>query len=90
MDQAQAIDILSLAVFTILKAAGPVLTAALGIGLTIAFFQALTQIQEMTLTFIPKIVGIFLVLILSLPWIFQRVNDFILKIFDLIRIAGVS
>ena len=90
MTEPQVLDILSESVFTILKAAAPVLISALSIGLFIAFFQALTQIQEMTLTFIPKIVGILVVLMLSLPWIFQRVDDLAQRIFDMMVVAGVS
>ena len=54
--------------------AGPLLLSALFIGLIISIFQAATQINEQTLSFIPKLVGIFLVLILAGPWMLQTVS----------------
>ncbi len=84
MTETQAIFILTEAIWAILVASSPILISALGIGLFIAFFQALTQIQEMTLTFVPKIIAILIVLIVSMPFIFSTINDFSLKIFDLI------
>ena len=67
MNGADLLDIARDAIFTLLTVAGPVMGVALGVGLAIALFQALTQIQEMTLTFVPKIVAIFLSLLLFLP-----------------------
>ena len=54
--------------------AGPLLLSALFIGLIISIFQAATQINEQTLSFIPKLVGIFLVLILAGPWMLQMLS----------------
>ncbi len=54
MTETQTYDIISATVWAVLLASGPVLGVALAIGLVIAFFQALTQIQEMTLTFVPN------------------------------------
>jgi len=51
-----------------LKVSSPLMMVGLGVGLTIALFQALTQIQEMTLVFVPKILAIFLALIVMLPF----------------------
>lgn len=68
----------------ILMASMPVLAVALGVGLVIAFIQALTQIQEMTLTFVPKIVGIFLILIISMPFMFKQLSGFSEMLFDMI------
>jgi flagellar biosynthesis protein FliQ len=67
-----------------LYASGPVLAVALILGLGIAFFQALTQIQEMTLTFVPKIVGIFLGVIASAPFMFDQVSKLSTRVFDII------
>lgn len=61
---------------------------ALVVGLTIALFQALTQIQEMTLTFVPKILVIFLMLVLYLPYILNTMQGFMLRVAD--RIATIS
>jgi len=54
----------------------PLLLTALVIGLAISIFQAVTQIQEMTLTFVPKILGMALVLFLSLPWFIKKLVTF--------------
>lgn len=62
MNEADALDIMQAAVWTVLVAAGPAVLAAMIVGVAIAFIQALTQVQEMTLTFVPKIVTIMIVL----------------------------
>jgi flagellar biosynthetic protein FliQ len=61
MNEADAIEIVYSAIWTIIVAAGPAVAAAMVVGIIIALLQALTQIQEMTLTFIPKIIVILLV-----------------------------
>jgi flagellar biosynthetic protein FliQ len=61
--------------------AGPVLLSALATGLLISLFQAATQINEMTLTFIPKILAIFFVLVLAGPWLLQLITSFTRKLF---------
>ena len=61
---------------------GPLLLAALVIGLIISIFQAATQINEQTLSFIPKLVGTFLVLILAGPWMLQMMVDYIRRLFE--------
>ena len=60
----------------------PLLLSALVIGLIISIFQAATQINEQTLSFIPKLVGTFLVLILAGPWMMQLMIDFIRQLFE--------
>ncbi len=62
--------------------AGPPLLAALVIGLIVSIFQAATQINEQTLSFIPKLVGMFLMLILAGPWMLQMMVDFIRRLFE--------
>ena len=62
--------------------AGPLLLSALFIGLIISIFQAATQINEQTLSFVPKLVGIFLVLILAGPWMLQMMVDYIRRLFE--------
>ena len=61
---------------------GPLLLAALLIGLIISIFQAATQINEQTLSFIPKLLGMFLVLILAGPWMLQMMVDYIRRLFE--------
>ncbi|MFH1688297.1 MAG: flagellar biosynthesis protein FliQ [bacterium] len=67
-----------------LMIAGPMLLAGLLVGVTIALFQAVTQIQEMTLTFIPKIVAVALALLIFLPWMINKATDFTRHMFELI------
>ena len=61
MNEADAIELVYSAIWTIIVAAGPAVLAAMVVGVVIALFQALTQVQEITLTFIPKIIVILLV-----------------------------
>ncbi|MBT4096718.1 MAG: flagellar biosynthesis protein FliQ [Gemmatimonadetes bacterium] len=60
----------------ILYVGGPILIVALVVGLAVSIFQAVTQVHEMTLTFIPKIIAVGMTLILILPWMMQRMIDF--------------
>jgi flagellar biosynthetic protein FliQ len=64
------------AVETILLAAGPMLIAAMVVGLTISIFQAATQINEQTMTFIPKIVAVFITMLIFGPWMINLLVDF--------------
>lgn len=66
---------------TTLLISAPVLIAALAIGLIISIFQAATQINEATLQFVPKLVAVFLVLILLGPWMLQYMIDYIQRLF---------
>ena len=61
---------------TILLASGPALITSLVVGLIISFFQAITQIQEFTLTFVPKIVAVFICIFLLLPWMSEVLVTF--------------
>lgn len=74
MNEADALDIINSAVWTVLAASGPAVLAAMIVGIGIALFQALTQVQEMTLTFIPKIVVIFVVLAFTAPFVGAQIN----------------
>lgn len=68
MNPADALDIGQAAIWTVLLAASPGVVAAMLVGISIALLQALTQVQEMTLTFVPKIVVILLVMALTAPF----------------------
>lgn len=68
MNEADVIQIVRDALWTAIIASMPVLLVATGVGLVIALFQALTQVQEMTLTFVPKILAILLTLMICLPF----------------------
>ncbi|MEE8404965.1 MAG: flagellar biosynthesis protein FliQ [candidate division Zixibacteria bacterium] len=64
--------------------AGPMLMFGLVIGLVVSIFQAVTQIQEMTLTFVPKIIGIALALLIFLPWMINKLTDFTRHMIEMI------
>ena len=82
MDQIAVLEVGREAFYVILKAGGPILIAGLAIGLIIALFQALTSIQEMTLTFVPKILVIFAAIIVLLPFMMTTVIEFGRTMFD--------
>ncbi|MDD5900295.1 MAG: flagellar biosynthesis protein FliQ [Lachnospiraceae bacterium] len=69
MDEAVLIDLLVSAVVTIIKASAPLLLVSLVVGLVISILQTVTSIQEQTLTFVPKLLAVFLVLIIAGNWI---------------------
>jgi flagellar biosynthetic protein FliQ len=60
----------------------PMLLAALAIGLVVSIFQAATQINEMTLSFIPKLVGIFAALVIAGPWMLTLMMDYMRELFS--------
>ena len=72
MDTQQAIDLGRDALWTMFIVGSPVLLAGMIVGLVVGLFQALTQIQEQSVAFVPKIIVMFLVLSVSLPWLISR------------------
>lgn len=76
------------AVFTCLSVSGPMLLFALVTGVTIGLIQAVTQIHEMTLTFIPKIVAVAVALVLFMPWILSKIMSFSFFAFEKMATAG--
>ncbi|MDB5406529.1 MAG: flagellar biosynthetic protein FliQ [Rhodospirillales bacterium] len=82
MTPADAVDIARDAIVVSLKLGGPVMLLALVIGLVISLFQALTQIQEQTLTYVPKIVAILLAVVLLLPFMLQTLTSFTERLFQ--------
>ena len=62
----------------------PGLLTGMLLGLAVSIFQATTQINEMTLSFIPKIIGVVIVIILTMPWMLNAMTDFSLNVFNLI------
>ncbi len=88
MNEIEILDISREAVFTLVKVVTPVLLVALFIGLIIGIFQALTQIQEMTLAFVPKILGVFFTLILLFPFMLNQMRTLTEGLFDRIVNGG--
>ncbi|OKH89047.1 flagellar biosynthesis protein FliQ [Thalassospira sp. TSL5-1] len=82
MNQAEIMDVAYDAVWTLIKVSGPLMLIALGVGLIIALFQALTQIQEMTLTFVPKILVMFLAMLALLPFMMTEMIEFTNRMVD--------
>jgi flagellar biosynthetic protein FliQ len=76
MNEADALDLIQAAIWTIIVGSGPAVAAAMAVGIVVALIQALTQVQEMTLTFVPKIVVIFAVISLTAPFIGGQVYAF--------------
>ncbi len=76
------------AIETGLMCAAPMLIVALVVGLLISIFQAATQINEQTMTFIPKIVGVFVTLLIFAPWILQKASAFLTSIFNQLPTIG--
>ena len=72
------------ALTVVLLVAGPMLAFGMLIGLVISIFQAVTQINEMTLTFVPKILAVAAALIIFLPWMINTLTDFTRHMFELI------
>jgi flagellar biosynthetic protein FliQ len=83
------LDLARQGVYYILIVSGPLLLLALAVGLIISIFQAATQIQEQTLAFIPKIVAVFLGIILFGPWMISHMVQYATEIFsNLTRFVG--
>jgi flagellar biosynthesis protein FliQ len=76
MQVEQAIDLLREAMLMALLIVGPILIIGMVIGLTISLAQAVTQIQEQTLTFVPKLVCMAIAMVIVMPWMFQRLIEY--------------
>ncbi len=81
------IEIGQYAMRTVVFVAGPMLVAGMIVGLVISIFQAATQINEMTMTFVPKILTVFAVLVITLPWSISQLTGFATAMFN--RIANM-
>jgi flagellar biosynthesis protein FliQ len=84
MDQALAISVLKEAVWLIIKLSLPILIMALVVGVVISLLQALTQIQEQTLTFVPKMLAVFVLLVFMLPYMLNSLQDFATDLFKIV------
>lgn len=82
MSTAVVIDIAREALWLIIKCAAPMLLVSLVVGLTISIFQTVTSIQEQTLTFVPKVLSIFITIILCGGWIMDNILAFMTRLFE--------
>lgn len=81
MSQSQIITILEDAIMAVLKCSAPMMLAALVIGVVISIFQAATQISEQTLAFVPKIVGVFLALLVAFGYIMTEMTELTTRLY---------
>ena len=88
MNEAEALDVAREAVVVLLTMSLPIMLIALGVGLIIALIQALTQVQEMTLVFVPKIIVVFASLLLLTPFMLGSITSFFQRLAD--KIIGLS
>ena len=82
MTSAEILDLSREGIWVLLKVSGPMMFVGLALGLVIALFQALTQIQEMTLVFVPKIVAIFITLMVTLPFMGEVLSTYMSLVAD--------
>lgn len=76
------VDVARETIWLILKCSMPMLLVSLAIGLLVSIFQTITSIQEQTLTFVPKLLGIFIVLLLAGGWILNNIVTFMTELFS--------
>jgi flagellar biosynthetic protein FliQ len=88
LNEAEVLEFARESVFTMLKVATPIMIVGLIVGLAISLFQALTSIQEMTLTFVPKILIVFTSLLVLLPYMFDIMQNFMESVAG--RIVGIG
>jgi len=90
MNEAEVIEICRQSIYVMLKLVGPILMVGLIIGVLVSLFQTMTQIQEATLSFIPKMVVVFLVTIWLLPFMMDTLGGFTRTLTDRIVQIGMS
>jgi flagellar biosynthetic protein FliQ len=76
MDPQSAVDLVREAIIMALVVSAPVLIVGMGVGLVVGLLQAVTQIQEQTLSFVPKVVAALAVLTVSMPWVVSRMVEY--------------
>ncbi|WP_018152019.1 flagellar biosynthesis protein FliQ [Leeia oryzae] len=89
MTPEMVITLIERALMVLIMVASPMLLAGLVTGLVVSIFQAATQINEMTLTFIPKLIVTFLVIVLAGPWMLSVLTDYTIRLFtDIPNLIG--
>jgi flagellar biosynthetic protein FliQ len=82
MNENIVIDIARRAIYLVLETSAPMLLASLVIGLIVSIFQTVTSIQEQTLTFVPKLIAVFLVIMLFGGWILTTLKEYTIELFS--------
>ncbi|PZP86140.1 MAG: flagellar biosynthetic protein FliQ [Azospirillum brasilense] len=88
MDSIEVINIVREGIWVLVLVSAPLMITALVVGLAVSLVQALTQIQEMTLTFVPKILAMLFVMMLTMPFMLQALQDYTEELFT--RIATME
>lgn len=88
MESAEVMDFAREGIWVLMLVSAPMLITALVVGLAVSLVQALTQIQESTLTFVPKMVAMLIVMAIALPFMLQSLEEYGQKLFD--RIATIE
>ncbi|WP_262695372.1 flagellar biosynthesis protein FliQ [Kordiimonas aquimaris] len=84
----EVLDVARDALVTLISTSGPILAVGLIVGLAIALFQTVTQLQEMTLTFVPKIIAVFIALLVTFPFMGRNMADLMQRISERIITGG--
>ena len=82
MSQETIMEVMQAAIWTVIFTAAPPLLMGLTVGVTVSLFQTITSIQEATLAFVPKILSVFLSLILFGTWMLTNLRDFIINLYE--------
>lgn len=88
MEVADVLTVSRDAMWVTIKLGAPMMLVGLALGLVVSLFQALTQIQEQTLVFVPKIVAIFVTMLITLPFMGAMMQGFMTRIADMIVVGG--
>ncbi|WP_127753448.1 MULTISPECIES: flagellar biosynthesis protein FliQ [unclassified Devosia] len=88
MTGAEVLDIATDGIWTLIIVSAPMMIVGLLVGVVIALFQALTQIQEQTLVFVPKIIAIFITMLLTLPFAGAQMGAYMSRVVDMIIVGG--
>ncbi|UXN68908.1 flagellar biosynthesis protein FliQ [Devosia neptuniae] len=88
MTGAEVLDISTDGIWTLIIVAAPMMIVGLLVGVVVALFQALTQIQEQTLVFVPKIIAIFITMLITLPFLGATMGGYMNRVIDMIIVGG--
>lgn len=88
MTGAEVLDIANQGIWTLIIVSLPMMVVGLVVGVVIALFQALTQIQEQTLVFVPKIIAIFVTMLIALPFLGATMSAYMTRVVDMIIVGG--
>jgi flagellar biosynthetic protein FliQ len=88
MTGAEVLDIATDGIWTLIIVSAPMMVVGLLVGVVVALFQALTQIQEQTLVFVPKIIAIFVTMLLTLPFVGATMGAYMTRVVDMIIVGG--